>query len=131
MRRANPRGGPIVQRVSNYSRRIVRRGMSYGPDPETGEHGLLGNFIGANYGAQFEAVMCDWINFGLQDPRITGTNDPLLGANVPETSAFELTLRDGGHIRLSGFPRFVITRGGAYTMLPSLPAIRYLAQLSG
>ncbi|MCE8511449.1 hypothetical protein KBY24_02665 [Ruegeria pomeroyi] len=130
MRRANPRGGPIVQRVSNYSRRIVRRGMSYGPDPETGEHGLLGNFIGANYGAQFEAVMCDWINFGLQDPRITGSNDPLLGANVPETSVFDLTLRNGGHIRLSGFPRFVIARGGAYTLLPSLPAIRYLAQLS-
>ena len=130
MRRANPRGGPIVQRVANYTRRMVRRGMSYGPDPETGEHGLLGNFIGANYGAQFEAVMCDWINFGLQDPGITGTNDPLLGANVPETSRFDLTLKGGGHIRLSGFPRFVKTRGGAYTLLPSLPAIRYLSQLT-
>ena len=31
-RRANPRGGPIVQRIANYTRRIVRRGMSYGPD---------------------------------------------------------------------------------------------------
>lgn len=131
MRRANPRGGPIVQRVANYSRRLVRRGMSYGPDPDTGEHGLLGNFIGANYGAQFEAVICDWINFGLQDPEITGTCDPLLGANVPETSAFDLTLRDGGRIRLSKFPRFVTTRGGAYTLLPSLPAIRYLSQLTG
>lgn len=131
MRRANPRGGPIVQRVANYSRRLVRRGMSYGPDPKTGEHGLLGNFIGANYGAQFEAVMCDWINFGLQDPEITGTNDPLLGANEPETSVFYLTTSTEHRIRLSGFPRFVIARGGAYTMLPSLPAIRYLAGLSG
>lgn len=131
MRRANPRGGPIVQRVANFSRRVVRRGMSYGPDPETGEHGLLGNFICANYGAQFEAVMCDWINFGLQDPEITGTNDPLLGANVPETSRFYLTLCDGGRIRLDGFPRFVITCGGAYTLLPSLPALRYLSRLTG
>lgn len=136
MRRANPRGGPIVQRIANYSRRLVRRGMSYGPDydpakPDSEERGLLGNFIGANYGAQFEAVMCDWINFGLQDPEITGTNDPLLGANVPETSAFDLTLSDGGRIRLNGFPRFVKTRGGAYTFLPSVPAIRYLSQLSG
>ena len=131
MRRANPRGGPIVQRVANYSRRLVRRGMSYGPETESGEHGLLGNFIGANYGAQFEAVMCDWINFGLQDPRITGTNDPLLGANVTKTSAFDLTLSTGGHIRLVGFPRFVRVRGGAYTLLPSLPAIRHLSQLAG
>ncbi|SDE30730.1 hypothetical protein [Ruegeria marina] len=131
MRRANPRGGPIVQRVANYSRRLVRRGMSYGPDPETGEHGLLGNFIGANYGAQFEAVMCDWINFGLQDPEITGTNDPLLGANEPETSVFYLTTSTEHRIRLSGFPRFVIARGGAYTMLPSLSAIRYLSGLKG
>ncbi|MCL6284237.1 hypothetical protein M3P21_11935 [Ruegeria sp. 2012CJ41-6] len=135
MRRVNPRGGPIVQRVANYSRRLVRRGMSYGPDfdpanRDSAERGLLGNFIGANYGAQFEAVVCDWLNFGLQDPEITGTNDPLLGANVPETSAFELTLKDGGRIRLNGFPRFVKTRGGAYTFLPSLPAIRYLSQLS-
>ena len=132
MRRANPRGGPIVQRVANFSRRLVRRGMSYGPESGDGEHGLLGNFIGANYGAQFEAIMCDWINFGLQDPEITGTNDPLLGANQPETSVFDLTLADGDdRIRLQGLPRFVITRGGAYTLLPSLPAIRHLAQLTG
>lgn len=136
MRRANPRGGPIVQRVANYSRRLVRRGMSYGPDfdpanPDSEERGLLGNFIGANYGAQFEAVTCDWLNFGLQDPDITGTNDPLLGANIPETSAFDLSLKDGGTIRLSGFPRFVTTRGGAYAFLPSLSAIRYLSRLTG
>lgn len=140
MRRANPRGGPIVQRIANHSRRLVRRGMSYGPDfdpasrteeSDQEERGLLGNFIGANYGAQFEAVICDWINYGLQDPNITGTNDPLLGANVRETSAFELTLSDGGRIRLSEFPRFVETRGGAYTFLPSLPAIRYLSKLTG
>ena len=138
MRRVNPRGGPIVQRVANYSRRLVRRGMSYGPDFDPSakddgeERGLLGNFIGANYGAQFEAVVCDWLNFGLQDPEITGTNDPLLGANVPETSAFELTLAGTeDRIRLNGFPRFVITRGGAYTFLPSLTAIRYLSKLTG
>jgi len=136
MRRVNPRGGPIVQRVANYSRRVVRRGMSYGPDfdpanRDNEERGLLGNFICANYGAQFEAVICDWLNFGLQDPEITGSNDPLLGANVPETSTFELTLSDTDErIRLNGFPRFVITRGGAYTFLPSLPAIRYLSRLT-
>jgi deferrochelatase/peroxidase EfeB len=139
IRRGNPRGGPVVQRISNFTRRIVRRGMSYNlPDPNdpndpndhsTPECGLLGNFIGANIAAQFEAVMCDWINTGLQDPDITGSNDPLLGANVPETSWFDMTLANGGRIRLRGFPRFITTRGGAYAFLPSLTAIRYLARL--
>ena len=135
MRRVNPRGGTIVQRIANYTRRLVRRGMSYGPDynpdhPDDEERGLLGNFIGASLGAQYEAIMCDWLNLGLQDPDVTGANDPLIGANTRETSWFDLSLRNGGSIRLRGFPRFVIARGGAYTFLPSLPAIEYLSKLT-
>lgn len=134
MRRVNPRGGLIVQRIANHTRRLVRRGMTYGPDFDPAirddeERGLLGHFIGANLGAQFEAVMCDWLNLGLHHPDITGSNDPLIGANQPETSWFDLTARDGGAIRLRGFPRFVTTRGGSYTFLPSLPALSYLSKL--
>jgi len=135
IRRVNPRGGQIVQRIANYTRRLVRRGMSYGPDfdpknRDNRERGLLGNFIGASLGAQFEAVMCDWLNLGLQDPDITGSNDPLIGANSPETSWFDLTLRNGGIIRIRGIPRFVTARGGAYLFLPSIPAIKYLSRLT-
>ena len=56
------------------------------------ERGLLGNFIGANLGAQFEAMSCDWLNLGLQDPRITGSNDPVVGANDPVSSWFDVPL---------------------------------------
>jgi hypothetical protein len=110
--------------------------MPYGPaydpaHPDDGiERGLLGNFLGANLGAQFEALSCDWLNLGLQDPRITGSNDPLLGANDPRTSWFDIPLRSGSIIRLEGLPRFVQTRGGAYTFLPSMAAIQYLATLA-
>ena len=137
IRRCNPRGGQIVQRVANNSRRLVRRGMPYGPvydpaapDQDEVERGLLGNFIGASLGAQFEAMACDWLNLGLQDPRITGSDDPILGANDPETSWFDLPLKSGDTIKLRGLPRFVWTRGGAYTFLPSLSAIRYLGSLT-
>ena len=135
IRRCNPRGGQIVQRVANHSRRLVRRGMPYGPaydpaNPDTEERGLLGNFLGANLGAQFEAMSCDWLNLGLHDPRVTGSNDPLLGANEPESSWFDLPLKSGATIRLRGLPRFVRTRGGAYTFLPSLSAIRFLGSLT-
>lgn len=136
IRRSNPRGGQIVQRVANNSRRLIRRGLPYGAaydpaKPDTVERGLLGNFIGANLGAQFEAMMCDWLNLGLQDPRVTGSNDALTGANDPATSWFDIPLKSGATIRLRGLPRFVRTRGGAYTFLPSLSAIKYLASLTG
>lgn len=137
IRRCNPRGGQIVQRIANNSRRLVRRGMPYGPpydpamphDGDEPERGLLGNFIGASLGAQFEAMSCDWLNLGLQDPRITGSNDPITGTNDPDTSWFDLPLKSGGTIRLRGLPQFVSTRGGAYTFLPSLSAIRFLGSL--
>ena len=97
------------------------------PEPE---RGLLGNFIGASLGAQFEAMSCDWLNLGLQDPRITGSNDPITGTNGPGTSWFDLPLKSGSTIRLRGLPEFVSTRGGAYTFLPSLSAISYLGSLT-
>jgi len=99
------------------------------PGPDL-ERGLLGNFIGASLGAQFEAMSCDWLNLGLQDPRITGSNDPITGANDPHTSWFDLPLASGDTIQLRGLPEFVTTRGGAYTFLPSLSAIRYLGSLT-
>lgn len=140
IRRSNPRGGQIVQRIANNSRRLVRRGVPYGPaydrtqprdptEPEP-ERGLLGNFIGANIGAQFEAMSCDWLNLGLQDPRLTGSNDPVSGANDSSASWFDLPLKSGRTIRLRGLPRFVQTQGGAYTFLPSLRAIQFLGSLT-
>ena len=76
-------------------------------------------------------MSCDWLNLGLQDPRVTGSNDPLLGANEPATSWFDLPLPSGAPIRLRGLPRFVTTKGGAYTFLPSISAIKYLGSMSG
>lgn len=134
IRRCNPRSGAIVQRAARHTRRLVRRGVPYGPaydpaNPDTIERGLLGSFICANLGAQFEALSCDWLNLGLQDPRITGSNDPLLGANIAQTSWLDIPLASGKIIKLRGLPRFVHMRGGAYLFLPGIPAIRYLATL--
>ncbi len=136
IRRVNPRNGRIVQRAANLTRLLVRRGMPYGPDfdaanPDDRPRGLLGNFIGASIGAQFEAVMCDWLNLGLHNPAITRYHDPLIGANTQDRSVFDLRLVDGTPYRLRGFPRFVTARGGAYTFLPSFAAMRFLASLKG
>ena len=134
IRRCNPRRAHIVQRAANRTRALVRRGMPYGPpyDPSSpggAARGLLGNFVCASLAAQFEALQYDWLNLGFQDPRITGTNDPLTGANEAATSSF-LWPREGEEaIVLRRLPRFVVTRGGAYTFLPTIPAIRWIAAL--
>ncbi|CAN5614267.1 peroxidase [soil metagenome] len=135
IRRANPRSGKIVQRVSNHTRRLVRRGFPYGPPydparPDGIERGLLGNFLCANLESQFESVYYDWLNLGLLDPRLTGSNDPLLGANEPDASWFTLPTRKGP-ITLRGFPRLVRTRGGAYTFLPGTNALRWIGAYRG
>jgi Dyp-type peroxidase family len=134
-RRANPRSAKIAQRMANHTRRLVRRGIPYGPrfdpaHPDGAERGLLGNFVCADLSAQFEAIQYDWINLGLQDPRITGSNDPLLGANQQDASWFDIVTA-GGTVRLHGFPRFVRTRGGAYTFLPSISALRWMGTMGG
>ena len=95
----------------------TKPGDGSGPEPE---RGLLGNFIGASLGAQFEAMSCDWLNLGLQDPRITGSNDPITGTNDPDTSWFDLPLKSGGTIRLRGLPEFV-THAGRRLYVPAEP----------
>lgn len=133
IRRTNPRRAQIVQRPSNRARRLVRRGMPFGPWLPDGqeaahphERGLLGSFLCASLSTQFEAMQYDWINLGLQDPTITSLNDPLVGANDPASSRFRF--HDGQDWRtIEGIPRFVETMGGAYFFVPSLPALRWIA----
>ena len=124
-----------MQRASAHSRRIIRRGFPYGPEiapdsPDDGiQRGLLGNFMCGSLIAQFEAIMYDWVNLGLQHPDITGTNDPLLGANAELTSRFVIPRPHDDDIVLTDFPRFIRTRAAAYTFIPSLPGLRWLAAL--
>ena len=134
MRRANPRDGAVVQRASAHTRRIIRRGIPYGPpiapgttEPDHVPRGLLGNFMCASLVSQYEGIVYDWINLGLQHPAITGTNDPLLGDNQRPSSRFVIPMRDEPDLVVTDFPRLVRTRAAAYTFLPSLPGLRFLA----
>ena len=135
IRRANPRRSHLVQRPANRSRRLVRRGIPFGPWLEPGqrgsvrERGLLGHFLCASLSSQFEAMQYDWMHLGLHDPRVTGTNDPITGTNEPPTSAFTFALPDGRRHTVRGFGSFVETMGGAYLFLPSLDGLRWIASL--
>ncbi len=132
MRRVNPRG-EVVAGGSGHKRRVIRRGMPYGPpydpaNPNDGiERGLLGLFINGSLAQQFEFLMSIWINQG-DFVGLNGMRDPLLGNNVPQDSKFLIPSEEGTKT-VTGFSRFVITRGSLYCFLPSITALKYLANL--
>jgi len=148
IRRTNPRGEQVVG-AGSHLHRIIRRGMPYGPPydpqhPDDAPRGLVGMFINADLANQFEFLMSSWVMsaaFVKSVPGPNGTNpvknisgqDVLCGVNDPSTSSFMLPSPAGQSTnqRLTGFSRFITTRGGAYCYLPSITALRYLARLPG
>jgi hypothetical protein len=83
-------------------------------------------FVGSHLKRQFEFVQSEWVNDaifvgqGNEKDSICGTND---GSGV-----FTIPRRPVRR-RMQGIARFVITRGGEYCFMPSLPALRWLANL--
>jgi Dyp-type peroxidase family len=122
--------------------RILRRGREYGPGlsprdavsldpPDRRERGLHFICLNANIARQFEFLQNAWMA-SLKFAGLSFESDPLVGnrepvPGCPMSDAFTLP-RDGGPARvLTGLPRFVTVRGGAYFFLPSLRALRYVA----
>jgi Dyp-type peroxidase family len=134
IRRMNPRHSTVAGN-SGLKRRIVRRGLPYGPlyDPARPNdgiaRGLLGLFIGVSLKDQFEFLMSDWANKGAFAPGLKETRDPILGDNSAGEAKFLLPVEGQKAIELTGLSRFVSCRGAAYCFLPSLTAVRYLAGL--
>ncbi len=134
IRRANPRSQPVAG-GGGLTHRIVRRGLPYGPPyeadhPDDGkERGLVGMFIGVSLRDQFEFVMSEWLNDGIFAAGLGRTKDPLIGANEPHEGRFAIP--GTTPVQVAGFSRFVTTRGGAYCFLPSMTALRHMAEQTG
>lgn len=143
LRRANPRDAsgsdPVLSVQSAKRHRIIRRGRPYGipvdpsMDPErilaapvsAADRGL--HFLGfnADIARQFEFIHQNWLN----NPKFAylyQDKDPLLGDHPANGGQF---CQQAGPVRrrVTGLPRFVRMRGGAYFFTPGLAALRYLA----
>ncbi len=143
MRRINPRGQPVtgqgVPGGSNNTHRLIRRGLPYGPtyDPKQPydgiERGLLGYFINSNIENQYEFVLGHWVN----DSEFAGTvrlnpksKDPMIGTQNPAESIFVIPEANGAPpIKVTGLATFVKTKAAAYCFLPSITAIKFIANL--
>jgi Dyp-type peroxidase family len=134
MRRNNPRSSTVAG-GGGSNHRIIRRGLPYGPafdpaHPDDGiERGLLGLFIGVSLKDQFEFLMSEWVNGDTFAAGLGGTRDPVLGNTADGEGKFVIPVETGDKIVVSGFSRFVTTRGSAYGFIPSLTALRYIASL--
>jgi deferrochelatase/peroxidase EfeB len=123
--------------------RVLRRGREYGPwlspadalapaPPNDPERGLRFVCLNANILRQFEFLQNAWI-MNTKFSGLSGESDPLVGnreaiPGCPITDDFNIQEAGGLRRRVSGVPQFVTVRGGAYFFLPSLRALRYLAE---
>jgi Dyp-type peroxidase family len=137
VRRSNPRdtNGPdaATSLATSNRHRILRRGRSYGVRPEDRRvddgvpRGLHFLCLNADIERQFEFVQQTWINnpvFGGLD----GEVDPLVG-NLTKGDEIFTVQADPLRTRVHNLERFVTLKGGAYFFLPSISALRYLANL--
>ena len=143
IRRVNPRGQPVagqgVPGGSNNAHRLIRRGLPYGPTYDPGkpydgiERGMLFQFINSNIENQYEFVLRQWVN----DSEFAGavrlhprSKDPVIGTQDPAESIFVIPQADGGPpIEVTGLSSFITTKAAAYVFLPSITAIKFIANL--
>jgi Dyp-type peroxidase family len=134
IRRVNPRATRVAG-GGGHLHRIARRGLPYGPawDPAVGEdgreRGIVNLFVNVSILDQFEFVMKVWVVDDKFAAGLRGTQCPISGVPDPGAGTFTIPVAGGKKQTLSGFGRFVTTRGAAYCFLPSLTALRSLERL--
>jgi len=132
---ANPRDQPTFP-ADTPPPRLIRRGMPYGAPPVppdySGERGLIGLFLCGALAGEFE-LLYSWINVNnfssvfLPD---LNTQDALIANRISPSQgdpSFTLELPNGKAIRIPSMPQFVVTRGTAYCLLPSMATLQGIA----
>jgi deferrochelatase/peroxidase EfeB len=135
VRRANPRDSLAKDAASAQtlldaanSHRILRRGRKFGTtltdryNDDNTERGLLFMCLNTDIARQFEFVQQTWLlnrNFHT----LFDETDPLVGPKG------KFTIRERPLRRIVDVETFIQCAGGEYFFLPSLPAVKYLAQL--
>ena len=144
IRRANPRDsfeddGPKESLRLTKRHRILRRSKLYG-DPHfgspvntkpNGEVGLLFMCFNADISRQYEFVQYTWAGYP-KFKELYNDPDPIIGMKekLEEGQEQNFTIQQEPVSKcITGIPRFIQVRGGAYFFFPSLTAIRYLATI--
>ncbi|MFT4765709.1 MAG: Dyp-type peroxidase family [Oleispira sp.] len=126
------RPGALIDR-----RRLMRRGLPYGGIDEAvsdeAEQGIIFMSIGASIERQFEFVQQQWVNYS-NDFKLGNDKDPIIGSNDGHLADKHIIQADTGDDNneppffCTQMPRFVETRGGDYFFIPSISALRMIAE---
>ena len=77
---------------------------------------------------QFEFLLKIWVNLDIATSGISGTKDPILGAQPEEGGQFVVRTQDRNDpVIFDEVPRLVETRGSVYCFIPSLGGIKFLS----
>ncbi|MEO8905719.1 MAG: hypothetical protein ABI488_24535 [Polyangiaceae bacterium] len=124
IRRANPR--------TNAPRRMLRRGMSFGPKytPQTAsvERGVMFLAVAASLADQYEVVQ-RWVNGGNSTGGYSGNPDLIAGTYKPGTARKLQYRTESGVESIALPPRpAAVLRWGLYAFIPSISALNSLAE---
>jgi hypothetical protein len=139
---ANPRDEPTLPGTDTPVPRISRRGAPYGapavPPDYSGERGLIGLFLCGSLVNQFEKLYT-WINTNdfsdvfsspTQDALLANRIPPAAGNNSDSDPSFTIPITNGNPIVIPTMPQFLVTRGTAYCLLPSIATLQQLAKMA-
>jgi Dyp-type peroxidase family len=127
LRRSNPRATPLKRATAVRRRRLIRRGVEYGPHLADGaleddgvDRGLINLFINADIERQFEFVQNEWMKGGEfigLDPQ---EQDPINGVGGEGS---QMLVPGAMRPFLFDLPTFVTVKGGEYLFVPGLKAL--------
>ena len=136
IRRMNPRDTQLTRLTDVNLHRVIRRGTTYGPpyDPnalseqdDQVPRGAIFLFISAKAMATMEFLQKEWINDG-DFIGANGERDPIIGQQE-EGATFTIP-KQPVRRRIRGIETFNVLKGGEYFFMPSLSALKWLANLS-
>ncbi|MBR1144562.1 hypothetical protein [Bradyrhizobium sp. AUGA SZCCT0431] len=133
---ANPRDQAVYISDAPVPR-LIRRGVPYGAPPAPpkyeGECGLVGLFLCGALAGQFE-MLYSWMNtngFSAKFAPGLNTQDALLAnRGAAGDPSFTIAIAKDKKIKIPSLPQFIVTRGTAYCLLPSMKTLRRVAGLS-
>src|SRR5262249_44753636 len=136
MRRMNPRDAELTRLTDPNLHRIIRRGTTYGApyDPSAVSEGddevarrIFFLFLSPKATATLELLQQEWINDG-DFAGVGDERDPLLGLQEDGSATFTIP-QEPVRRRLHGIESFNVLRGGEYFFVPSITALKWLANL--
>ncbi|MBV8106339.1 MAG: peroxidase [Hyphomicrobiales bacterium] len=128
VRRVNPRATHMMRETAVRRRRLIRRGVEYGPHlPESAleddgvDRGIVQMLIQADIERQFEFVQKEWMSGGEFMGLDPNEHDPIVGVGGEGS---QMSVPGAKQPFLFDLPTFVKVKGSEYLFVPGLKALK-------